>query len=266
MVGQTALELVPLLALIEGDPQAELGAGEQHLRLHVILDQRVGDLTVGHIAADRLPAAPAIPADRDVRVEVPLLLVVEGGVDHLVIVERRLDVADVGVLGHPRDLVYRTPLGVPFLDVDQAVVGADVDQPLDQRRLAERDDVAVVGGGLVLVDRVHLPQPAHDLELIPIELTGEVAGDRRPAMAAIVGAVQPLAGEVEAGVGVGGDDQRRIPVPAVRRLTGRPPEAGCRRSPRSCGRNAPDRRTATGSRRCSGSPDRPGSRSRRRRR
>ena len=45
--GQAALELVPVGAFVESHPEAELGAGEEHLRLLVVLDQRVGDLAVG---------------------------------------------------------------------------------------------------------------------------------------------------------------------------------------------------------------------------
>src|SRR6185295_12882056 len=79
-------------------------------------------------------------------------------------------------------------------------------------------DVAVERGRGVVGHGVGAPYLAHHLELAAVDLPREVRADGAPGVAAVVAAEQLVGGEVEAGVRVRADDQRRVPVPAQRRL------------------------------------------------
>ncbi len=105
MVGQPALEPDPVRALVDREVETELGADEQQLRFDVVLHQRVDDLAIGQVAGDRAPGLAAVAADEDVGLEVALLVVVEGRVDGVGVVQRGLEAADVGHLRHAGDLV-----------------------------------------------------------------------------------------------------------------------------------------------------------------
>ena len=79
-------------------------------------------------------------------------------------------------------------------------------------------DVVVERRGDVLLDGIDGPDLAHQGQLVAVELAGEIGADGAPAIAAVVAAVELLRAEVEAGVGVRADDQRRVPVPAHGRI------------------------------------------------
>ncbi len=223
--GELALELDPVRALVDGEVDAVLGADEEQLRFDVVLHHGVGDFSIWQVAGDRAPGPAAVAADKDVGFEVAPLLVVEGRVDGVLVVHRGLEPADVGHRRHAGNLVDGPPVGAAVLgDLDETVVGADVDQALHQRRLGERDDVAVVGGGHVLGDRVDRLDLAEDRQRVGVDRAAEVRAHSGPRVAPVIRAVKPLRGKVEPGVEVGADHERRVPVPAVggfaRRLLG----------------------------------------------
>ncbi len=77
----------------------------------------------------------------------------------------------------------------------------------------------MVGGHCVEIPgRVVAPHPAHERFEHPVTVAGEIAADRAPAVAAVVRAPKALAGVVQAGRRVGADQDRRVPVPALRRV------------------------------------------------
>ena len=114
--------------------------------------------------------------------------------------------------------ILRQALAAVLRYLDQAVVGAGVEQPFLLRRLGQGGDVAVERGRDALGDRVRAPDFAHHRQLIAVELARQVAADRFPGVAAVVAAEELVGGEVEPGVGMRADDERRVPVPAQRRL------------------------------------------------
>ena len=189
----------------------------------MILHHAVDRTTLGQVAADRTPALAAVGALHHVGREITVLVVVEGGEDRIGVVQGSLEPVDVGHLGDLAGLLDLPPVLAAVLgDLDQPVVGAGVDQPLHQRRLAQRDDVAVERGRGVLGHGVHTPDLAHHLERVAVQATAQVGTDGNPAGAAIVAAKQALRREVESRRRVRADDQRRIPVVTKRVL------AGCR--------------------------------------
>src|SRR5262249_35646169 len=60
------------------------------------------------------------------------------------------------------------------------------------------------------------PEFSHDRNGVAVEVTGEIAADHLPRVAAIVGAEEASAAEIKTRMRVRADDEWRIPVPAFR--------------------------------------------------
>ena len=130
--GQAPLELDPALAGIGREEEAELGAAVEQPRLHRILQDGIDGAARGQVPGNGSPGLAPISALEHVRLEVALLVVVEGGVDGVGIVRRGFDIRDEGVLGDARKGLDLAPVLAGVLgDVDQAVVGAGIDEALE---------------------------------------------------------------------------------------------------------------------------------------
>jgi len=91
------------------------------------------------------PGLAAVRALDQVRLIVPRFVVIQASVHGIRIMFVGLDVVDKSILRDAIDLVDFTPVFSAVLrNVDQAVVRADVQQSLDNRRLTDRGDVAVL--------------------------------------------------------------------------------------------------------------------------
>ena len=219
--GHAGPRQVPRLAAPQRVVRAIFGAHEQQPRADVVLDDRVRHVPLGQVGPDADPARPPVAGHQHVRLEVAVLVAVEGGVHGAGVVRTRPHARDVGHVRHAGERVDPSPGGPVVLgDLDQPVVGAHVDEPLDQRRFIQRDDVSVDGRRAVLRHRVHRPHAAHHLQLVAVDAAGEVAGDRPPVVAAVVRAVQPPPGEVQPAMVVRRDQQRRVPVEDQRGVAG----------------------------------------------
>ena len=206
------------------EEKAELRAREQKRRVRRILDDGVDAAALGKVAGDRDPGAAAVGAPEQVRLEVAHLVIVEGGVDDRGVARRGLQARDVGAVGHAGKLLDPAPVGAAVLgDLNEAVVGPDVEEPLLSGRFRERDDVSVERRRDVLGDGVDRPDPSHDRELVAVDLARQVGADGLPALTAVVAAEDALRGEIDAGVRMRREDQRGVPVPPQRVLApGRP--------------------------------------------
>ncbi len=141
MVGRPPLSCDPLLAAVDGDEEAELGADEEQVRVDVVLGDRV--------APCRAPAGRRRSTSRSGRASV-LLQQVRLEVARSCGCRRRrrrcpascceaTRRAHVGALRHAGERLDLPPARAAVLgDLDQAVVGADVEQPLLLRRLGQR--------------------------------------------------------------------------------------------------------------------------------
>ena len=209
-------ELDPLPPAVDCEVRPELGAHKQQLRIDVVLGDTVDDVARWQVASDVSPRPPAIGAAEHVGYKVAVLMIVERGEHGVGVVPRGGQAAYVGHLGHARKRLDLPPVSAAVLgDLDQPVVGADVDQPLGERRLRQRNAVAKPRCVVVLGDRVGGLNPAHDLQGVTIEAARQVVADDRPTVAAIVGAEQSVGGEIQSPVIVRTEDQRRVPVPAI---------------------------------------------------
>ena len=100
--------------------------------------------TLRQVARDVLPRASLVAGLEQVRLEIAAIIVVEACVHDIGVVRRGGDVGDVARVRHAGEVVGATPVGAAVLgDLDQSVIGADVEQAFLLRRLGEGDDVAV---------------------------------------------------------------------------------------------------------------------------
>ena len=133
------------------------------------------------------------------------------------------DVVDEGELGHAgqrsaaasrwrrrRRVTWIRPSSVPV-----------VQHALGDRRLGDRGERRVLRHRAVVVEGVDAPHAAHELAFVAVGVGGQVAAHRRPGVAAVVAAPHALGTEVEAVRVVRADQERRVPVPALRRVAGR---------------------------------------------
>jgi hypothetical protein len=159
----------------------------------MILRDRVGRATGGEIAGDRLPVAPAVGALQEVRREVSILMILDGDIHSGGVVLRRANPGDVGVCRHARQLVDLPPVtAAVFADLDQTVVGADIQQAFAFRALGNRGKVPVQRRRRILRDRFRSPDPAHHRQGVAIDLPGQIRRDSLPGVALVVRAVQEL--------------------------------------------------------------------------
>ena len=190
----------------------------------------------GRFAGDVRPGPAAVGALHHVRLVVAALPVVERDEDRVDVARRREDVGDVGPLRHAGK-VFDLPPVLPAVirDLQQPVVGAGVEQALEQRRLVDRDDVAERRRRGVERDRIARPHLAHDRDVEGVEVAREVRADARPRVAAIVGAIDVVARPVQPPRIVRADDVGRVPVDAIGGAAQPPAAASALRRLRRCG-------------------------------
>ena len=197
----------------------------------MVLADHVHGAALREIRRDHLPRAAAVARAHDVRLVVAALEIVDAGVDHIRVVRRRRDVRDEARVGDARDALDLPPRTAAVLsDLDQAVVGAGVEQPFLLGRFTQRGHCAGERGRAVARDGVDAPEPPEHLHRRARDVAREVGADRLPVVATVVGAVDALRCEIEPRAAERTDDDRCVPVPARRVLTrlllGDDPRAG----------------------------------------
>ena len=213
-----------MLAAVDGHEDAELGAGEHQFRLDVVLHQAPDQVAIRQVVGNRGPAPAAVGALEQVRLVVAVLVVVEGHVDRVGVEQVGLDVVDECRVRHARQVadLDLAPALAPILvgtvgHLDQAVVGAGIQQSFLDRRLGQRGDGVVVRHRIGIPGRVPAPGSSHVFDGIAILVAGQIIGNHFPRIAAVVGAPDPLRGVVDARRVVRADQDGRIPVEAVGR-------------------------------------------------
>ena len=87
--GKIAAQADPLLAAVDGEEQAELGADEEEIGVDGVLSDGERGAIGGEVAADGSPIRAAIGALQDVGLEVVVLVVVKECVDGIRVVASR---------------------------------------------------------------------------------------------------------------------------------------------------------------------------------
>ena len=211
--GRVALDFQPVLSRVQRNIEAELGAQEAEMGIHVVLYKTPEDLTCGQVSGDRLPGHTTVCALDEIGLEVAEFVGVQHRVHGVDIVQIGLDVVDKGLFRNAVETFDPTPVCSSILGhLDQAVIRAHVDKPLPERRLRDRGYVAVLGHGRSIVDGIETPDSPHVLALITVALAGQVGTNRNPGVAPVVAAVQLLGAKIEAGVRVWADQDGRIPI------------------------------------------------------
>ena len=208
---QVELQGLPALAVVERDVHAELGGGVEQAPPLGVLADRVDEVAVADAGHDRLPAPAAVAGAVDVGPAVLEAVAVHGDVGGPGVEVGGLDPGDLGPRGEGRGRDVG-PVGAAVgAAPDEAVVGADPQQPAVQRRrgdgvdhAAPRPRAGVRGhpGGLQARRRSGV-------------LAGEVRADRAPVVATVGGPEQHLVGEVEGLGAAPREGQRQRPGATV---------------------------------------------------
>ncbi len=211
-------QLEPVGSAVRTDEEAALRTGEEQIGLEVILLQRPDDRPGWQVPRHRAPGAAEVGALEEVRGEVAGLVVVGGHVKGVGVVERHLDVVDEGERRQgERRRAAPAPAAVGR-DLHQAVVGADRQRSFPEGRLRDRRGGGVLRHRTVVVQRVDAPDPAEELLLVAVAPVRQVAADRGPGVAPVVALPDPLGAVVDPVGAVRAHQQRRVPVPALRRV------------------------------------------------
>ena len=207
------LELRPMRAGVDRDPQSELGAEKQQLRIDGVFldDVRVAAYALGILPADqRPPGLSKVGCSINVRRHVAESVPIKSDIGAAGCECARLDPAYPSVPGNTRhiadDIIPMLPAIAGQLQV--AVIGTDPDEPGRHRRLADR------------IDRgVHLRRRIVDGDtsgLFLLLLLGIVAGQVRrdplPALTVVARAEQKLRADVNRARLMRGQRNGGVPV------------------------------------------------------
>jgi hypothetical protein len=97
---ESSAEAGPLLPAVPGEPETELGADVEHVRILRIVDQRVDGSFRRKIARDRSPAATEIGALEEIGFVIAGHVAVECGVHRARVVARRHHARDLRGVRH----------------------------------------------------------------------------------------------------------------------------------------------------------------------
>ena len=217
-------ELLPSRAAVEGHVHAELGRREHQAGALVVLHHAPHQMPFGDALGDAGPGAAAVARHQQIRREVPVFVVIQGHVHGVRVVQIGADVVDESGVGNARQRAHLDAppaLAAVLGDLDQAVVGAGVQQPFSKRGFGQRGDRVVVGHGEHIPGRVPAPGLTHKRHEHAVFVAGQIARDRRPLVAAVFRAPHALRGKVQPRGLVRRDQDRRVPVEALRRIAGR---------------------------------------------
>ena len=219
--GQTGLEGFPVIAAIRTVEAAELRADKQQVFVHMVFGNGIGGATLRQNVGNGLPTAAPVCAFVQVRFEIAVLVVVEGGIHHVGVVLGSQQEVHIGAFGHAGygvAVYFRPGSAAVFGDLYKAVIRTCKKQGGVDGAFVERHDVAVRRGAGVFghsVDALHTP---HDGQSVAVYLAGEIGADGEPGVAVVVAAEELVGSEVEPAVHMGGGHERGVPVPTVLRL------------------------------------------------
>ena len=220
-VGQVGLQRFETRAVVEGDPHGVLRAEVEEARPGGVFADGVG-VTVGglrQVFAEPAPTRPEVGRPVDVGGRVAELVEIHGHIGGSGGAARGLDVAEspergqagqaVGDIGPGRSVVAR--------DMEFPVVASGPEDAGGVRRLGDREEDGGVG-------RAHIVEgEAAGLTLERRVVVGQVGADRLPTLAAVRGAVHPLAAGVHPVGVVRRDVHREGPLEPVAQFRRRPP-------------------------------------------
>src|SRR5205814_3610615 len=157
---------------------------------------------------------------KEIRLEVRVLPILERHISGVRIGVRSDDAADVGEFRNVGKLFNLAPvLAAVFGDLNQTVVGADIDQAFLLWRFSKRGSVAKESRRSILGYGIDALNLSHHRQLVAIQTARKLAADHLPTVAAIVAAEKFVGGKVKPRVRVWTDDERRVPIPTQRLFT-----------------------------------------------
>ncbi len=213
------LEALPVPSVVEGDEEAELGAGEEEpLALRVLPDDPGGEVRGDAVLAggQEVPRLAVVGGLEDVRMPVVEAVLVSRHVRRPRRVLGEVDPVDRGQLGQAVRGDLRPVGRLAPADPDPAVVGAGPELALLMGRLDQGvDSVEDLDPGALTGDR-------HAAAVLMLRgVGGQVRADLLPAHAPVGGPVDDVRGVIDGARVVLGDEDRRVPLEAVLQVLGR---------------------------------------------
>ena len=214
-VGESSAHAHPGASSVEGDEPADLGARHQQVLALGMLDDVV-DPAPGQSGPDRGETRAPVLGHEDVSGEVPQMMAVHRHVEAVFVVGRGSDAAD----RRPERLERQVGLKeLPGLAVvggarDAAVVGADVDEAGNQRRLGERREGAPIAHPVVHGQHPFGGEHSQDGKLAAVLAQRQVLGGA-PGAPEVVRQEEAVPPDVHPPRSVGRGPHRREPVEPV---------------------------------------------------
>src|SRR5437867_1298406 len=189
------LELRPILAAVNADPEPEFGAGEKHGWVHAVLanDMGVAAQALGRSSfvkstsegrpSDPRPGLPIIRSTIHPWIHVAESVAVKSGVGDCRIEPAGFEAGNPGVWRKIRDVFDEVGPALAPIDrqLEVAIIGADPDQPAIFWGFANRIDAGMhLGGGVI-----HRDAARFLLLLLLGIIGGKVRRDAVPGIAAI---------------------------------------------------------------------------------
>ena len=120
----------------------------------MILHNPPNEMIIRYTLSNASPASTSIAADQQIGSEVSVLVIIQGHVNRIGIVQIGANIVHecgVGHTGQITDLNARPGTSTVISDLNQTVIGTGIEQILVERRLCQRRDGVVVG------HRRHIP-------------------------------------------------------------------------------------------------------------
>ena len=209
---------MPSLAFIGCDVETRLRSYKEQLWIDMVLHDGECWRSVREVSRDRLPCLALIGALHDIWLVVTIFVVVKKCIDGVCRMPGCQYPANVRPFRDTRDLVQLPPgLAAIRGDVNKPIIRAGVDKAFFFWRFINGNDVAVKRCRLAAGDGIELLRLAHDLEVVAVDLFGEIAAHSRPRVATVIRAEQNVRSVPETLRIMRADQQRGVPVKTQRR-------------------------------------------------
>ena len=157
----------------------------------MILDNGVRGTAFRKVVADQAPVTATVFGFKYIGFVITAFVVVDHGIGHIGIMEGGDKVLDQRHVRYILEGVHHAPVVAAIrADMDQAVIGAGVNQTFDQRAFIHCNQRAISRGRDILGNGINTPDPVHYFKFVAIDITAQVTGNSHPAFAAVVGTEQ----------------------------------------------------------------------------
>ena len=132
-VWRSARQFRPVVAAVHREKHAKLGTQKHQSGFFMVLYDAPQYVAFRQVVGDAAPRTTAVSTAQDIRRKITALVVVDNNVNRVGVVQIGFDVIDKKALGYAGQAIDLTPrLAIVFAYLDQAIVGADIDQSCNE--------------------------------------------------------------------------------------------------------------------------------------